>query len=84
MDTSCPPRSLVLKAVQNKDYAHLLQDALAQRRRYPAKAGRNARPFADVADILAVNIGAEMLKIVPGRVSTEVCACSSFLLLNGI
>ena len=28
--------------------------------------------FADVADILAVNIGAEMLKVVPGRISTEV------------
>lgn len=26
----------------------------------------------DVADVLAVNIGAEMLKVVPGRVSTEV------------
>ena len=33
-----------------------------------------------MADILAVNIGAEMLKIVPGRVSTEVritCRCTS-------
>jgi len=33
--------------------------------------------FADeagVADVLSVIIGSEMLKIVPGRVSTEVCS----------
>lgn len=31
-----------------------------------------------VADVLSVNIGCEMLKIVPGRVSTEVDAHLSF------
>ena len=36
------------------------------------------RPYAKVADILAVNIGAEILKIVPGRVSTEVDAHLSY------
>jgi transaldolase len=36
------------------------------------------RPFAGVADILAVNLGTEILKIVPGRVSTEVDAHLSY------
>ena len=36
------------------------------------------RPLAGVADILAVNLGAEILKIVPGRVSTEVDAHLSY------
>lgn len=68
--------SLVLKAVQNPEYAHMLGDAFAQRR---GEAPSNpAHPYADVADILAVNIGAEMLKIVPGRVSTEVDARLSY------
>ena len=31
------------------------------------------RPYATVADILAVNLGVEILKIVPGRVSTQPC-----------
>ena len=36
------------------------------------------REFAGVADILAVNLGTEILKIVPGRVSTEVDAHLSY------
>jgi hypothetical protein len=31
---------------------------------------------AGVADVLSVIIGSEMLKIVPGRVSTEVSCCA--------
>lgn len=66
--------SLVLKAVQNPEYAHLLQDALKAR-----KTAANAnRPFAEVADLLTVNLGAQMLQIVPGRVSTEVDAHLSY------
>ncbi|KAI8469447.1 MAG: transaldolase [Monoraphidium minutum] len=63
--------SLVYKAVQNADYARFLSDALAAR---GAAAPGAARPYAGVADVLSVNIGCEMLKIVPGRVSTEVDA----------
>lgn len=66
--------SLVYKAVQEPKYASYLQDALAQ-----DKGPRDAaRPFAGVADILSVNIGADMLQIVPGRVSTEVDAHLSY------
>ncbi|KAK9909136.1 hypothetical protein WJX75_007727 [Coccomyxa subellipsoidea] len=66
--------SLVLKAVQNPQYEHLLGEALAMDdHSYPA-----ARPQSNVADILAVNIGAELLKIVPGKVSTECDAHLSY------
>ena len=37
-----------------------------------------ARPYAAVADVLAVNLGCDLLKIVPGRVSTEVDAHLSY------
>ena len=37
-----------------------------------------ARPWAGVTDHLAVNIGTELLGIVPGRVSTEVDAHLSY------
>lgn len=69
--------SLVYKAVQAPENQHYLQEALRQEigsgMQRPA-----GRPYSGVADILAVNIGAEMLKIVPGRVSTEVDAHLSF------
>jgi len=68
--------SLVLKAVQNPDYAHLLGEALEACKNEKNKDPN--RPYAGVADVLAVNLGAEMLKIVPGRVSTEVDAHLSY------
>lgn len=66
------PQSLVYKAVQEAEYQPLLAQALAQAR--SAKTGPHdaARPYAGVADVLSTIIGAEMLRIVPGRVSTEV------------
>ena len=36
------------------------------------------RPYARIADVLSVNVGLELLKIVPGRVSTEVDAHLSY------
>lgn len=63
--------SLVYKAVQDPQYASFLTDALRAKAKGPADA---KRPYAGVADVLSVNIGCEMLKIVPGRVSTEVDA----------
>lgn len=69
--------SLVLKAVQMKEYEHYLREAIDQE-----KGSDNpvdpARPYSGIADRLAVNMGAELLKIVPGRVSTEVDARLSF------
>lgn len=61
--------SLILKAVQKPEYAHLLQDAVAK---YSAQ-GRD-----EVMNRLLVSFGLEILKHVPGRVSTEVDARLSF------
>src|SRR3569833_3648924 len=61
--------SLILKAVQQADYAPLLADTVA------AHAGK---PLADVVDQVLVRFGLEILKVVPGRVSTEVAARLSF------
>ena len=55
--------SLVLKAVQSPRYLPLLQRAVA------AQPGASA---ATVAEHLLVAFGAEILKLVPGRVSTEI------------
>ena len=57
--------SLILKAVQQAEYAPLLSDTVA------AHAGK---PLADVVDQVLVRFGREILKVVPGRVSTEVDA----------
>ena len=61
--------SLILKAVQQPDYAPLFKDAVA---RSPSKA------VNDVVDEVLVRFGQEILKVVPGRVSTEVDARLSF------
>jgi len=61
--------SLILKAVQQADYAPLLADTVAAHRGEPLDA---------VVDRVLVRFGLEILKIVPGRVSTEVDARLSF------
>ena len=67
--------SLLLKAAELPQYQPLLREALAwakQQSRDPEQQLREA------ADKLAVSIGCEILKLVPGRVSTEVDARLSF------
>jgi transaldolase len=61
--------SLVLKAVQKPDYAPLLSETVA---------GHKSEPTDAIVDALLVRFGLEILKIVPGRVSTEVDARLSF------
>ncbi len=61
--------SLILKAVQQPDYAPLLAQAVAARRR---------APLDEQVDEVLVRFGLEILKVVPGRVSTEVDARLSF------
>ena len=63
--------TLILKAAKLPAYANLVDEAVSwgQTRGAPASA---------VTDRLAVNFGAELTKIVPGRVSTEVDADLSF------
>jgi transaldolase len=61
--------SLILKAVQQPDYAPLLHDTVA---------AHQGRPLAQIVDQVLVRFGLEILKVVPGRVSTEVDARLSF------
>ncbi len=61
--------SLILKAVQHSDYAPLLTEAVAANR---------GRALDEIVDQVLVRFGLEILKIVPGRVSTEVDARLSF------
>ena len=61
--------SLILKAVQQPDYAPLLAETVAA---HPGAA------LDAVVDAVLVRFGREILKIVPGRVSTEVDARLSF------
>ena len=67
--------SLLLKAAQKPQYEHLLQDAID----YAMTRSKAMETRAiDMMDKLAVNFGAEILKIIPGRISTEVDARLSF------
>jgi transaldolase len=61
--------SLILKAVQQPEYAPLLAETVARHR---------AAPLDAVVDEVLVRFGREILQVVPGRVSTEVDARLSF------
>jgi transaldolase len=61
--------SLILKAVQKDDYKPLLEKAVRDNVR---------KPTGEIVDQLIVAFGLEILKIVPGRVSTETDARLSF------
>jgi len=63
--------TLILKAAQMDAYKHLVDEAIEWGRSHNAVTSQ-------VTDRLAVNFGAELAKIVPGRVSTEVDADLSF------
>jgi transaldolase len=67
--------SLIYQAAQKSEYAGLLDDAIQYALKTPGD--RPARREAGM-DKLMVNFGCEILKIVPGRVSTEVDAALSF------
>ncbi|MGL4858455.1 MAG: transaldolase [Enterobacteriaceae bacterium] len=67
--------SLVLKAAQLPEYRPLIDDAIAWAR---GQSSDKARQIADASDKLAVNIGLEILKLIPGRISTEVDARLSY------
>jgi transaldolase len=67
--------SLILAATQNPAYQHLIDDAIE----YAKKQGKTSEERKALAmDKLFVNFGVEILKIIPGRVSTEVDAHLSF------
>jgi transaldolase len=61
--------SLILKAVQKPDYAPLLAEAIAR---------HGAADKVELMNRLLVRFGVEILRLIPGRVSTEVDARLSF------
>src|SRR5215475_1058151 len=67
--------TLLLKAVENPAYAHLIDEAVAWGH---GQVGDQDAVAAAVCDRLAVSFGAELANIVPGRVSTEVDAELAF------
>jgi transaldolase len=67
--------SLLAKAAQQPQYRPLVEAALADADRAGGSSAKRTEAFMDR---LAVNFGKEILKIVPGRVSTEVDARLSF------
>jgi transaldolase len=66
--------SLILKAIQDQRYQHHLASAVSWAREHCA--GQDI--VAAATDKLAVSLGVEILKHIPGRVSTEVNAHLSF------
>jgi transaldolase len=67
--------SLIYAATQKEKYYHLLDEVLADRK----KSGLSGpAQTEDIMDHLLVQFGVEILKIVPGRVSTETDARLSF------
>ena len=67
--------SLLFNAAQRQEYQHLVQEALE----YAEKKGGDHKAQTEAfMDNLFVSFGAEILKVIPGRVSTEVDAALSF------
>lgn len=67
--------SLLLKAANMAQYKSLLTESIAYGK---TKSGNSSESIAIACDHLAVAIGTEILKYIPGRVSTEVDARLSF------
>lgn len=73
--------SLIFQAAQNPKYKHLIDDAV----NYAKASGFTGdRRMRSCIEKLFVNFGLEILKIVPGRVSTEVDARLSFRIYDTI
>ena len=67
--------SLIYTATQKEQYFYLLDEVLADRK---SSGLTGAAQIEDIIDHLLVQFGCEILKIVPGRVSTETDARLSF------
>src|SRR5579872_1580298 len=67
--------SLLFAAAQRPEYHHLVEEA----QEHAEKAGGDAKKQSEAfMDRLFVSFGREILKVIPGRVSTEVDAALSF------
>ena len=67
--------SLILKAAQIEEYAPLIDASIEYAK---AQSSDKTQQVQDTCDMLAVNIGKEILKTIPGRISTEVDARLSY------
>ncbi|WP_313621380.1 transaldolase [Pantoea septica] len=67
--------SLILKAAGLEGYKHLIDDAIDYAKK---QGGSKETQIINASDKVAINLGMEILKSVPGRVSTEVDARLSF------
>ncbi|MFV0576775.1 MAG: transaldolase [Vibrio sp.] len=67
--------SLILKAAQIAEYAPLIDQSIAYAKQ---QSNDQAQQVQDTCDMLAVTIGKEILKVIPGRISTEVDARLSY------
>jgi transaldolase len=67
--------SLILQAASKPEYAHILDKVISDRR---GSGLTGAKQVEDVIDHVLIAFGLEILKIVPGRVSTETDARLSF------
>ena len=67
--------SLVYAATQKPEYAHLVEEVIADRKNSGLKGHAQ---IEDICDHLLVQFGTDILQIVPGRVSTETDARLSY------
>jgi transaldolase len=67
--------SLLLKAAQMDEYAPVIEEVIAGAK---GSSGNAEEIVKDVVDRVAIKFGAEILKLIPGRVSVEVDARLSF------
>jgi transaldolase len=67
--------SLILAATQKPQYQHLIEEAVKYGK---SKSKSTDEQYRLIMDKLFVNFGIEILKLIPGRVSTEVDALLSF------
>jgi len=67
--------SLILNAAQIPEYRPLIDEAIEWARK---QSSNREQQIADATDKLSVNIGKEILKLIPGRISTEVDARLSY------
>lgn len=67
--------SLILNAAQIQEYQSLINEAIKWARE---QSDSREQQIIDACDKLAVNIGLEILQLIPGRISTEVDARLSY------
>ncbi|CRK85479.1 Transaldolase B [Candidatus Providencia siddallii] len=67
--------SLIFNATQIPEYTELINDAIMWSRK---QSNQLKQQVIDACDKLAVNIGIKILKLIPGRISTEIDARLSY------